>query len=149
MGDIHYEQGETAEAYQCYDVALQYDPSDMLVLNNYAYFLAEEGNHLEKAEQMSRRTIEAEPHNATYLDTYAWILYKLQRYEEALSYIEQAIADDAEPSDVLYEHAGDICIHTGDRAQALDYWHKALALQRKAGMVSKALEKKIKEKTFK
>lgn len=149
MGDIHYEQGEATEAYQCYDAALQYDPSDMLVLNNYAYFLAEEGNHLEKAEQMSRRTVEAEPHNATYLDTYAWILYKLQRYEEALSYIEQAIANDTEPSDVLYEHAGDICSHTGDRAQALDYWHKALALQRKAGTVSKALEKKIKEKTFK
>ncbi len=144
MGDIHHELGAATEAYQCYDVALQYDPTDALVLNNYAYFLAEEGNNLEKAEQMSRRTIEAEPHNATYLDTYAWVLYKLQRYDEALDYIKQAIDADTEPSDVLYEHAGDICYRTGDSAQALDYWHKAIALQREGGTPDKQLEKKIK-----
>lgn len=144
MGDIHHELGAATEAYQCYDVALQYDPTDALVLNNYAYFLAEEGNNLEKAEQMSRRTIEAEPHNATYLDTYAWVLYKLQRYDEALNYIKQAIDADTEPSDVLYEHAGDICYRTGDSAQALDYWHKAIALQREGGTPDKQLEKKIK-----
>lgn len=144
MGDIHHELGAATEAYQCYDVALQYDPTDALVLNNYAYFLAEEGNNLEKAEQMSRRTIEAEPHNATYLDTYAWVLYKLQRYDEALDYIKQAIDADTEPSDVLYEHAGDICYRIGDSAQALDYWHKAIALQREGGTPDKQLEKKIK-----
>ena len=145
MGDLLQEQGEMNAAYDSYDKALQYKPANHLVLNNYAYSLAEEGIELEKAEQMSRRTIEAEPDNATYLDTYAWILYKLQRYDEALTHIEHAIEVDEASSDVLYEHAGDIHHRLGHKAQALDYWHKALLWQREHGTVDKDLEKKIKQ----
>ena len=145
MGDLLQEQGSVEEACDCYDKALQYKPANHLVLNNYAYCLAEEGIELKKAEQMSRLTIEAEPDNATYLDTYAWILYKLQRYDEALTHIEHAIEVDEAPSDVLYEHAGDIHQRLGHKAQALDYWHKALLWQREHSTVDKALEKKIKQ----
>ncbi len=145
MGNLLQEQGELAAAYECYDKALQYKPLNHLVLNNYAYSLAEGDTQLERAEQMSRLTIEAEPDNATYLDTYAWILYKLQRYDEALTHIEHAIEVDTAPSDVLYEHAGDIHQRLGHKAQALDYWHKALLWQREHGTVDKDLEKKIKQ----
>ena len=143
MGDLLQEKGEIAEACACYDLALKYQSGKILVLNNYAYLLAERGGDLEKAEEMSRRTIEAEPDNATYLDTYAWILYKLQRSDEALIYIERAIEADPEPSDVLYEHAGDICHSLGRMGQACDYWRQALDLQREKGMVDVKLEKKI------
>ena len=145
MGNLLQEQGSVKEAYECYDKALQYKPANHLALNNYAYCLAEEGIELEKAEQMSRLTIEAEPDNTTYLDTYAWILYKLQRYDEARTHIEHAIEVDNAPSDVLYEHAGDIHQRLGHKAQALDYWHKALLWQREHGTVDKDLEKKIKQ----
>lgn len=144
MGDLLQERGEVEEACTCYDTALQYTPTDILVLNNYAYLLAQEECKLEKAELMSRRTIETEPDNATYLDTYAWVLYKLGRYDEALAYIERAIINDPEPSDVLYEHAGDISHQLGNKIKALDYWRKALELQNKAGAVNKSLDKKIK-----
>ena len=114
-----------------------------------AYFgdqISEEDKELDKAEQMSLRTIKAEPNNATYLDTYAWILYKQQRYEEAYTYIEQALAADSVPSDVLYEHAGDICYRMGDTARAVDYWKQALEVQRKAEAVEQRLEKKVRTK---
>ena len=94
---------------------------------------------------MSWRAIGMEPDNATYLDTYAWVLYKMHRYEEALDYMERALAVETLPSDVLYEHAGDICHGLGKTERALDYWRKALALQREAGTVDKNLERKIKE----
>lgn len=146
MGNIHYEQEQLAETYLCYDTALVYNPSNMFVLNNYAYFLAEEERDLERAEQMSRQTIEAEPDNATYLDTYAWVLYKLKRYEEALNYIERALAAEAEPSDELYEHAGDICKQLGYKHKAIDYWYKAFDLKCQIdGMVDMQLKKKIEE----
>ncbi len=144
MGDLYQQTGRLEEAYLCYDSALVYNPSNLLVLNNYAYFLSEEGRQLDKAELMSYRTIKAEPQNATYLDTYAWILYKQQRYEEALGYIEQALAADSVPSDVLYEHAGDIHYRLGDVQRALDYWKQALELQRKAEAVEERLKKKVK-----
>lgn len=144
MGDLLQEMGETTEARTCYTTVLQYAPNHTLVLNNYAYLLAQEGRDLEKAEQMSRKAIEAEPDNATYLDTHAWVLYKLKRYDEALTYIEQAVSVDKQPSDVLYEHAGDISLRAGDKAKALDYWRKALDLQHSNGTVDKNLKTKIK-----
>ena len=146
MGDIYHMTDQAKEAYLCYDSALVYNPSNVLVLNNYAYYLSEEDKELDKAEQMSLRTIKAEPNNATYLDTYAWILYKQQRYEEAYTYIEQALAADSVPSDVLYEHAGDICYRMGDTARAVDYWKQALEVQRKAEAVEQRLEKKVRTK---
>lgn len=146
MGDLQHLRGESSEAYLCYDSALVYNPSNILVLNNYAYFLSEENRELDKAEQMSKRTIEAEPDNATYLDTYAWILYRQERYEEALQYMERALAADSVASDVLYEHAGDICYKLGNVERALNYWKQALELQRKAESVEPKLERKVKLK---
>ena len=146
MGDIYHMTEQAEEAYHCYDSALVYNPSNVLVLNNYAYYLSVEEKELDKAEQMSLRTIKAEPGNPTYLDTYAWILYKQQRYEEAYTYIEQALAADSVPSDVLYEHAGDICYRMGDTARAVDYWKQALEVQRKAEAVEQRLEKKVRTK---
>ena len=144
MGDLYNELEQPAQAYLCYDSALVYNPSNVLVLNNYAYYLSEEDASLEKAEQMSLRAIKAEPDNATYLDTYAWVLYKLGRYGEALEYIEKALAADSLPSDVLYEHAGDICHALGDNAKALQYWKQALELQQRANAIDDRLRKKIK-----
>ena len=146
MGDLYHVSEQPEEAYHCYDSALVYNPSNILVLNNYAYYLSEENKELDKAEQMSQRTIKAEPNNATYLDTYAWILYKQERYEEALTYIERALAIDSVASDVLYEHAGDICYRMGDTARAVSYWKQALEVQRKAEAVEEKLEKKVRTK---
>ena len=146
MGNILQDSGQMPEAYACYDSALEYNPDNILVLNNYAYFLAVEGRDLEKAEHMSRRAIEAEPGNATYLDTYAWVMYMLQRYDEALTYITRAFEADSQASAELYEHAGDIHFRLGNVSQALQYWRKALDQKREAGEVDKDLEKKIKSK---
>ncbi len=146
MGDLYQQIDRLEEAYLCYDSALVYNPSNILVLNNYAYFLSEEGKQLDRAEQMSLRSVKAEPKNATYLDTYAWILYKQERYEEALEYMEQALEADSVPSDVLYEHAGDICYKLGDVQRAFVYWKQALDLQRQTETIEEKLEKKVKLK---
>jgi tetratricopeptide (TPR) repeat protein len=68
----------------------------------------------------------------------------MQRYEEALIYIERALAADNDPSDELYEHAGDIFHQLGNKSKALEYWRKAFALKRNAGTMDKNLDKKIK-----
>ena len=73
----------------------------------WAVFLSESGEQLAKAEQMSFKTVKAEPKNATYLDTYAWILYMLGRYSEAKIYIDQALQnlDESIDNSVIQEHA--------------------------------------------
>jgi Tfp pilus assembly protein PilF len=95
-------------------------------LNNYAYYLSLKNERLDEAEQMSYRTVKAEPENATYLDTYAWILFMQGRYAEARIYIDQALQNDSLPSAVINEHAGDIYALCGDTDNALAMWKKAL-----------------------
>jgi tetratricopeptide (TPR) repeat protein len=75
---------------------------------------------------MSFRTIKAEPKNATYLDTYAWILFMQKRYSEARIYIDQTLQCDSDSSAVLLEHAGDIYYHVGDKEKAVTLWQQAL-----------------------
>ncbi len=127
MGDILHQKGLDKEAFAAYDSCLTWKDDNYGCLNNYAYYLSEKELHLDKAEQMSYRAIKAEPKNATYLDTYAWILFKEGRYAEAKIYIDQTLQCDSDSSAVLLEHAGDIYYHTGDHERALAYWQQALA----------------------
>ena len=107
MGDILHQKGLAEEAFAAYDSCLVWKDDNMGCLNNYAYYLSERGERLAKAEEMSFKTIKAEPKNSTYLDTYAWILYMEERYAEAQIYIEQAIQnmDESQDNSVILEHA--------------------------------------------
>ncbi len=146
MGDILHQKGLTEEAYAAYDSCLQWKDDNIGCLNNYAYYLSEEGVQLDKAEQMSYKTIKAEPKNATYLDTYAWILFMQQRYSEARIYIDQALQnkDDSVDNSVILEHAGDIYSFCQQPDQALAYWQDAL----KTAPENQVLIRKIKLKKY-
>ncbi len=125
LGDIYSTKEMKAEAYAAYDSALVYNPDNIATLNNYAYYLSVERKDLDKAEEMSYRTVKAEPENATYLDTYAWILFEKARYTEARIYIEQAMRNGGDTSQVIVEHCGDIYYMLGEKDKALEYWKKA------------------------
>lgn len=126
MGDIMHQKGMDREAFAAYDSCLQWKDDNIGCLNNYAYYLSIKGQQLDKAEQMSYRTIKAEPKNATYLDTYAWILFMQKRYSEARIYIDQTLQNDSDSSAVLLEHAGDIYYHAGDTEKAVALWTLSL-----------------------
>ncbi len=144
MGDIYHTKKQMEDAYNAYDSALVYNPSNIGALNNYAYYLSVERRDLDKAEEMSYKTVKAEPDNATFLDTYAWILFEKGNYAEARIYIDDAMKSDQEKSDVIVEHCGDIYYMTGDVDGALKYWQQALDM----GSESKTLKEKIKKKKY-
>ena len=144
LGDAYHTKDLNEEAYAAYDSALVYNPSNIPALNNYAYYLSVERRDLDKAEEMSYKTVKAEPDNATYLDTYAWILFKKGNYAEARLYIDDAIKSDKDKSDVILEHCGDIYFMTGDVDGALKYWKQAL----ERGSKSKTLKQKIQKKKY-
>ena len=121
-----------------------------MVLNNYAYFLSLDKKDLERAEEMSAKSLKLEPDNPTYLDTYAWILFQQKRYAEAQVYIDSVLvllgdsltADDAN----LLEHAGDIYYKAGNKSRALDLWKQALELS--GDKPSEALEQKVRKRKY-
>lgn len=128
MGDAKFSMGDTIGAFALYDQAIEIDPNNVSILNNYAYFLTLCNRDLDKAERMSAKTVQAEPQNATFLDTYAWVFYKRKEYTMAQLYIEMAIKNERRPSSDTYDHYGDILLAVGNKQEALKQWKKALEL---------------------
>ena len=145
LGDVYFMKKDTLKAFEQYEKALEYNPGNIMAMNNYAYFLAESGHDLDKAERLSGMSVKYEPENPTYLDTYAWIYFKKGEYSLALTYMKAAIANsDGEQSADLYEHYGDILFMNGFHEEALPNWEKALELNPD----SEILQRKVKHKTF-
>ena len=91
MGDMYWRLGEKKNAFKTYDKALKIDASYAPVLNNYAWYLCQEGTNLKKAYSMSKKTVELEPDNVTYLDTFGWILHLLKKDLEAKPFFKHAM----------------------------------------------------------
>ncbi|MCQ2142448.1 MAG: tetratricopeptide repeat protein [Bacteroidales bacterium] len=127
MGDAYHLLGNQSSAYKCYKQALKKDPGYAPVLNNYAYYLSEEGKKLRKACTMSRKTVEAEPDNATYLDTYGWLLHLLGRDEEAKPQFKHAMLYGGNESAVILDHYAEVLYSLGEYERAFVYWGQAIA----------------------
>lgn len=146
MGDILNKKGLEKESFAAYDSCLHYKDDNVPALNNYAYYMSVNGKNLHQAEQMSFKTIKAEPKNGTYLDTYAWILFMEERYHEAKIYIDQAVAnlDSTQNNNTVIEHAGDIYAMNGLTEEAMKFWQRSYD----AGNKSDAVELKLKNKRY-
>ncbi len=145
LGEAYYEINNYKKSDYYFDQVLQKEPDNIYVINNYSYYLSLREEKLEYAESISKKTIIAEPDNSTYLDTYAWILFKLERYHDALFYIKQAVEKGGVDSEVIVEHYGDILFMTGDEAAALEFWK----LSESMGNNSEELKLKIESKKIK
>lgn len=104
LGDLHYKGGESEKGFNEYETSLYFLADNALTLNNFAYFLSEEDRELEKAKKMSRRSLDLADNNPTYLDTYAWVLYKLGEYREAYEYMKLAMELAEEQGEVNEEY---------------------------------------------
>lgn len=148
IGDIYYKMDSTERAFEAYEKALEVNPVNVYVMNNYAYYLSEKNMNLKKSESLSAKTIEKEPKNSTYLDTYAWIFYQQGNYSLAKFYMERAIdnMDKKQDPGVMYEHYGDILLKTGNEKKALEMWKKAYETENKTDALKLKIENLSKEK---
>ena len=144
IGDIYHQLNKMEQAYRAYEDALKYNEQNVVVLNNYSYFLSLEKKDLKRAERMSAQCIRLEPDNATYLDTYAWVFFVQGNYTLAKIYIENALSKDTTNSFELVEHYGDILFMNGEAEKAVEQWKKA----KEMGKVSKVLDQKIAEQKY-
>lgn len=141
LGDISFELKNYDRSDSSYEAALEIDPNNATVLNNYAYYLSERNIKLEKAERMSKKSNLLVDNNSAFIDTYAWIMYKMKNYSEALEWIEQAMQlPDANERAELLSHYGDILFKSGQTQKAIEQWKRAI----EKGGDKEELESKIK-----
>ncbi|MDR0426982.1 MAG: tetratricopeptide repeat protein [Dysgonamonadaceae bacterium] len=152
IGDVYYRLGDREKAFANYDKAIEYNRSNVNVLNNYAYHLSMDKEELDKAERMAATANQLHPDNPTYLDTYAWIFFQKGIYSLAKFYIERAISLDENPGKVVLEHYGDILYKSGDSGNAVTQWEKALSMpdenDSEEKTNNKVLKKKIKDRVY-
>ena len=142
MGDTYSEMDDTVHTVECYERALELDPINSSALNNYAYFLAQRGQDLDRAERMAALAVKDEPDNANFIDTYAWVYFAKKDYTKALLYIKDAVEKDEDNH--LLEHYGDILWFNDEREAAVEQWTKAL----ETDPDNELLQRKVKDKTY-
>ncbi|MEO5570027.1 MAG: tetratricopeptide repeat protein, partial [Bacteroidia bacterium] len=125
IGDCYHELKKNEESDKYYEKALTIDPKNATVLNNYGYYLSLRSDKLDKAEAMSKLSNEIVPNQASYQDTYAWILYKEAKYNEAKNWLEKALTRGGDKNGTILEHYGDVLFKLGQTDKAIEYWNKA------------------------
>jgi tetratricopeptide (TPR) repeat protein len=142
IGDAHNQLKNHAESDNAYEKALEYDPTNIYVLNNYAYFLSLRNTNLNRAESMSKKCNELQSNSSSYQDTYGWILYQMKKYDDAKVWLGKALENGGKSNSTLLEHYGDILYQLGEVESAVQHWIDA----KKQGGSSTLLDKKIAEK---
>jgi tetratricopeptide (TPR) repeat protein len=141
VAESYYELKQYDLSDSIFRAIIKEDNENYIVMNNFSYYLSERGESLDEAKELSRIVIENNPENDTFLDTYAWILYQREEYDEAEIYIMKALKHGGEDSAVINEHAGDIHKKIGSISLARDFYQKAIILGGKKEDLIRKLEK--------
>lgn len=128
MGDMYHMLGDVKQAFKMYDKALKINPRYAPVLNNYAYYLSLQGRKLNKAYAMSEITVEQEPDNSTYIDTFAWILHQQGKDLEAKSLFKHAMLYGGKDSAVMLDHYAEVLFALKEYDLAFSRWEQAQKL---------------------
>ena len=142
LGDLYHEMGNSRKSYYYYNKGLKIDDNYSPILNNYAYYLSEEGRQLKKALEMSRKAVLNEPENSTYLDTYGWLLFLTGDYQEAKKYLEKAKIYGGDESAVILDHYAEALFALKEYNLAFLYWGNADKLDPDMGISEKIKERR-------
>lgn len=140
LGESYENLKEYSESETYFKKLFEKYPENIMAKNNYAYYLSLRSDNLKYAKELSEETIAMEPDNGTFLDTYAWILYKLGKYRKAYRYIEKAILNGNTNNAEVLEHAGDIMIKINKAEDAIYMYKRAYDISK---------DNRIKEKIIK
>jgi len=128
LGAAYERLGRFGDADSVFQTIIAVDSSNAPALNYLGYMYADSGIHLDTSLRLIERAVDLEPENGAYLDSYAWVLYRLGRIDEAEIQIRKAIEHTIQEDPVVYEHFGDILARQGRMPEACDQWGKALEL---------------------
>ncbi len=138
-GSAYERNKDFKQAENYFRQSLKLAPDFAEALNYLGYMWAERGENLTEAKTMIEKAHKQEPENAAFLDSMAWVLYKLNQPKEALDFQLKALKFQKEPDATLHDHLGDIYAALKETEKAREQWEKAIAIE-----PSDAIQKKLK-----
>ena len=126
LGAAYERTGRAEEAIEVFEELIAQVPDNADALNFLGYLLADRGERLKYAKKLIERALQVSPENAAFLDSYGWVAFRLGSFQEAVEFLNRAVALDNDP--VIFDHLGDAYRATGDMEQAQKWWRKALEL---------------------
>lgn len=144
IAEAYYNLNVLAKSFENFEIAISLNPENLILINNYSYYLALNKQNLERAEKLIIKAVSLSPRNSTYLDTYGWVLFQKEKYEEAEEIIFKAVMNSGEKVGEIIEHYGDVMFKLGKPEEALLFWNKA----KKTGNYTNNLSLKLKQKKY-
>jgi tetratricopeptide (TPR) repeat protein len=129
VGATYEEKGDVASAEKYLRKSLALAPGFADAQNYLGYMWADRGTNLPEARRLIELAVKTAPDNPAYLDSLAWVLFKLKEPANALPPMLKAVELNGRPDAVMLDHLGEIYRALGRSAQARDAWQKSLAVE--------------------
>jgi len=142
LGEVYYRLNDYNRSDSAFNRSIEIDSMNSVILNNYSFYLSERNENLQLALSLIKKAVKIKPDQSSFEDSFAWILYKLTKYEDAKVWIEKAIKNGGDKSAVIIDHYGDILFRLDMKEDALKAWVNAKEL----GLDSEIIDKKIRDK---
>ncbi len=104
---------------------LTLDPGNADAMNALGYTLADQTDRYDEAYVLIEKALRLKPEEPAFIDSMGWVLYRLNRYEEAIDYLEQAF--ERFPNDEVAAHLGEVLWQSGKTRRAKRVWKEALS----------------------
>lgn len=142
LGDAYNGLKNYSKSDAAFEAALAYNPNNAYILNNYSYYLSLRKEKLPLALSMSKKLLEQQPENPSYLDTHAWVLYQMKQYDKALGFLEKALNKSTNSDGTILEHYGDVLYQLGRKEEAVVQWKKAKTKENASDLIDKKIQEK-------
>jgi tetratricopeptide (TPR) repeat protein len=163
LSGVYTDLKQIDKAAEQLQALLEQHPDDPGYNNDLGFIWADHDLHLAESEKMIRKALEEDKKqklkanpalkpeqvkdNPSYLDSLGWVLYKEKKYEDALTFLREAVKGEGGQSVEIYDHLGEVHLALGQKDEAVAAWKKGLELktESKREQARKAeIEKKVK-----
>ena len=146
LSAVYVEKGDNQSAEQILEQLFEERPDDPGVNNDLGYLYADQNKNLDQALKMIQLAVASEPDNRAYLDSLGWVLYRLERHDEALDALCKANSDPEFQDATLQEHLGDVYKALGRDDDALKSWKKAVSTEQASELPDETVIERLKSR---
>lgn len=144
MAETYHELKDYSNSDKFFEKAMSINGLEPFMLNNYSYYLSLRKEKLEKAAELSKKANNIYPNNASFNDTYGWILFQQGNFTDAEIWLKKSLENGGDKSGTVLEHYGDVMIQLNRPSEAIKYWQKA----KLTGEHTNKISDKIKDKKY-